>query len=123
MTFAGELYLWGDGDVLGRAAPRHRPARAAFPKGAKCVAAACGLYHVLAMTCARDADAPVNTAFYLDHRVDASEWLLHSRIRTDAYGAIAPLTHARRGVRVPDVLRDLGPVELAVGHAAAEGGE
>ncbi|KAK7250029.1 mitochondrial carrier protein [Aureococcus anophagefferens] len=123
LTFAGELYLWGDGDVLGRAAPRHRPARAAFPKGAKCVAAACGLYHVLAMTCARDADAPVNTAFYLDHRVDASEWLLHSRIRTDAYGAIAPLTHARRGVRVPDVLRDLGPVELAVGHAAAEGGE
>ncbi|KAH8098323.1 hypothetical protein JL720_1262 [Aureococcus anophagefferens] len=123
LTFAGELYLWGDGDVLGRAAPRHRPARAAFPKGAKCVAAACGLYHVLAMTCARDADAPVNTAFYLDHRVDASEWLLHSRIRTDADGAIAPLTHARRGVRVPDVLRDLGPVELAVGHAAAEGGE
>ncbi|KAH8058478.1 hypothetical protein JL721_9499 [Aureococcus anophagefferens] len=55
LTFAGELYLWGDGDVLGRAAPRHRPARAAFPKGAKCVAAACGLYHVLAMTCARDA--------------------------------------------------------------------
>ncbi|KAH8062265.1 hypothetical protein JL722_3179 [Aureococcus anophagefferens] len=45
LTFAGELCLWGDGDVLGRAAPRHRPARAAFPKGAKCVAAACGLYH------------------------------------------------------------------------------
>ena len=79
-------------------------------------AAACGLYHVIALTCHRDADAPVNNAFYLDHRVDASEWLLHSRIRTCAYGSIAPLTHARRGVTVPEVLASLGPVELALGR-------
>ena len=99
---------------MGAHAPAYRPVRSHLGDKHRVLAAACGLYHILVMTCARSDDVPVNNAHYLDHRVDASEWLLHARIRTSAYGVIAPLTHAKPGVTVPGVLRDLGPVELAV---------